>query len=67
MKNVTYPNILEYSLALNGRNISNEDISAINIKGKSVLPTEIHLPEISILTLNAKGQGLAEKLICNFH
>ncbi|HHW59691.1 MAG: translocation/assembly module TamB domain-containing protein [Bacteroidales bacterium] len=66
MKNVTYPNILEYSLALNGRNISNEDISAINIKGKSVLPTEIHLPEISILTLNAKGQGLAEKIDLQF-
>jgi len=64
MKNVVdFPN-MQYYLAIQGKNITNEDISAITIKGESILPTNIHLPFISSLSVNASGVGMAD--VINF-
>lgn len=64
MKDVVDFQNIQYSLAIKGKNITNEDLSAITIKGKSILHTNIHLPFISSLSVNANGIGLAD--VINF-
>ena len=60
MKNVVDFANMQYYLAIQGKNINNEDISAITIKGESILPTNIHIPFISTLSVNASGVGMAD-------
>lgn len=60
MKNVVDFTNMQYYLAIQGKNINNEDISAITIKGESILPTNIHIPFISTLSVNASGVGMAD-------